>query len=128
MAGSSPGVASVHATESAAAAGEPLRPAFRNSFQMAAFLLLMLLGLGAPILLAPLLPHDRQYVYGAMREEDGAFSYVRHEIFDVKDDIDILFAGNSTIWAGIDSPLVEKALSERLGRRARVLTFGSYWP
>ena len=125
-ASSTSGVASAAAT--APAPGDQLRPAFRNDLQAAGFLLLVAVALASPVLLAAAHPFDRPYFYDAMREEDGAFSFVRHEIFEVKDDIDILFAGNSTLWAGIYSPIVQDALTQRLGRPARALTFGSYWP
>jgi hypothetical protein len=105
-----------------------LRPAFRTDLHAAAFLFLVVAALAAPVLLDRIHHPSREYVYQVMREQDGAFSFVQHEIFDVKEDIDILFAGNSTVWAGMDSPLMEEALTRRRGRKAHVVSFGSYWP
>lgn len=128
MAASGTATAAAGRVDTAAAPAKPLRPAFRSDAQAAGFALLIAFALALPVLLAKVHPGGREYQYSAVREEDGAFSFVRHEIFHVKDDIDIVFAGNSTTWAGFDSPLVESALSRALGRRARVVTFGSYWP
>jgi hypothetical protein len=102
-----------------------LRPAFDNDFQALAFLVLVAALLVSPILLGHLHPEDREHAYQDMRSQDGGFSFAGHEIYEVQDDIDILFAGPSTVWTGIDSLIVEQALTQKLGRHARVVTYGS---
>jgi len=102
-----------------------LRHAFQNDFQALAFLVLVTGVLVSPVLIAHLHPQDRRHIYRTMREEDGGFSFMEHEIYEVKDNIDVVFIGPSTVWSGIDSPIVEKALTEKLGRPARVMTFGN---
>jgi hypothetical protein len=106
-------------------AGSQLRPALDGDFQTLGLVVLVAVALTSPVWLARLHPQNREHVYRSMRVDDGGFSFVEHEIYDVKDDVDIVFAGPSTVWTGIDSPMVEQALTEKLGRPARVLTFGS---
>jgi hypothetical protein len=105
--------------------GSLLRPAFDSYFQALGFVVLVVVLLFSPILLAHLHPQSRQHVYLDMREGDGGFSFVEREIYETKDDIDIVFAGPSTIWLGINSLMVQQALTQKLGRQARVVTFGS---
>ncbi|NJM53664.1 MAG: hypothetical protein HC846_09915 [Blastocatellia bacterium] len=57
----------------------------------------------------------------------GEYSFIKEEIFNKNEDIDILFLGGSIIWNAIDTPYVQKALSEKLGRPAKVVTFGFYF-
>jgi hypothetical protein len=59
-----------------------------------------------------------------MPETWGPYTFVEHEVFDKKEDIDILFLGSSLIWAAIDAPQVQKELSKKLGRPAKVVSLG----
>ncbi len=59
-----------------------------------------------------------------MPESQGGYSFMKDEIFEKEEDLDILFVGGSVIWNGVDSPQVQRELSTRLGRPARVATFG----
>jgi len=66
-----------------------------------------------------LLP-PREEIYSSLPWSSGPFPYVQQQIFDEKGDIDIAFVGSSHIWCGINTPYVQKALSEKLGRQAVV--------
>jgi hypothetical protein len=104
-----------------------MRPAFKSTAHLTAFLALVLLCLSLPVLLnksGRLTPRDS---YEIMPENHGPYTFVESEIFDTKGDIDILFLGNSLIWAGIDTPLVEQELAKKLNRKVRVVSFGSSW-
>jgi hypothetical protein len=106
---------------------EIVRPAFDTAWQMFAFLSLVALTLGLPVLLAFSGKITRRSSYEIMPENQGAFSFVRNEIFDNSEPIDLLFVGSSVTFGGIDAPQVERALSEKIGRPARVMTFGHYF-
>lgn len=104
-----------------------LRPAFASRRAALCFLSLV-----AAILLLPAIIswsgmiHRRQS-YEIMTSNHGAYSFVAHEIFDNNGDIDLLFLGSSVLFAGVDTPQVQRELSAQLGRPARVLTFGHYF-
>jgi hypothetical protein len=87
------------------------------------FALLLLLLLVLPLLPKSFLPPRRES-YSSEPWGYGSFPYMREQIFGEKGDIDVLFMGSSRIWWGIDTPQVQNALSEKLGRKAVVRTLG----
>ena len=106
---------------------EELRPAF-SSFSRASYFLVFLVS----ILLIPEMITwsgliNRRHSYEIMTENHGAYSFVAKEVFDNEEDIDILFLGSSILFAGVDTPQVQRALSDELGRPAKVVTFGHYF-
>jgi len=111
----------------AAAASETVRPAFDSFGQAAAFFALIVFTLLLPLLLTASGRITRRSSYEIMPENQGAFSFVKNEIFDNREPIDLLFVGSSATFGGIDAPQVEQALSEKIGRPARVMTFGHYF-
>ena len=106
---------------------EVLRPAFSSVRQAFCFLALV----GAILLLPEMISWsgllNRRDSYEQMTESHGAYSFVAHEIFDRSEDIDILFLGSSVLFAGVNTPQVQQALSRDLGRVAQVVTFGHYF-
>lgn len=106
---------------------EVIEPAFASRAQAVFFLSVVLLALALPALIDRTGAISREDSYDLMPAQHGAFGFVREEIFDVEDDIDLLFVGSSVLFAGIDTPEVKKELSHSLGREARVLTFGHYF-
>ena len=104
-----------------------MRPAFSSTKQAAAFALLLLVLLLSPVLVGKNLLPPRDEVYSSMTWRHGPFSYLHQQIFAEKSDIDIAFIGSSRVWAGIDTPYVQEALSRQLGRKATVQTFGWSW-
>jgi hypothetical protein len=102
-----------------------MNPAFRSRRGLIGFLFILLLFLAAPAICGRLRLFSRPAVYAAMPESAGDFSFLKHEIFEENSDLDIVFLGPSVVMHGIDTPYIQKKLSERLGRPARVLTLGS---
>jgi hypothetical protein len=104
-----------------------MAPAFSSLSQAAAFAALLGACLGAPLVLRAAHQPTPEAAWSSVAANAGDFAHIRHEIFDEKGDIDLLFIGSSFLWAGIDTPQVERALSHQLGRKATVLTLGSNW-
>jgi hypothetical protein len=88
------------------------------------FVLLIAFALCLPALLSRSGAVTRQRSYELMPEQHGAYSFVRSQIFEDGSDIDILFVGSSIQWNAIDTPQVQAALSDTLGRKANVVSFG----
>src|SRR6185369_7920682 len=76
-----------------------------------------------PLVLRP----AREAAWSGVPTCEGPFSHIQQGVFEEKGDIDLLFIGSSFLWAGIDTPQVERAQSAQLGRKATVLTLGSNW-
>ena len=107
---------------------EVVAPPFASPAQASIFLAVVLLCLVLPKLIDLSGLISRSDAYDIMPEKTlGAFSFVKGEIFENADDIDLLFVGSSVIFAAIDTPRVQEALSASLGRPARVRTFGHYF-
>ncbi len=101
-----------------------LRPAFSSPVQIISFILLVVFALLLPVFIAATGKITRRNSYEIMPEEHGAYSFVKTEIFDNEQDIDILFVGSSIQWNAIDTPQVQRGLSDAVGREARVVSFG----
>lgn len=104
-----------------------IRPAFSSNLALNLFLILLVFTLVLPRIISQTGLITRVDSYDLMPEDFGEYSFIKNEIFNEKDDIDVLFIGTSITWNAIDTPLIQKALSEKLGRPARVLTFGYYF-
>ncbi len=104
-----------------------MRPAFSSTRQAAAFALLLLATLLAPVMAQKILP-SREEIYSSIWWVWGDFPYMDYQIFREKSDIDIIFMGSSHIWGGINTPYVQEQLGKELGRPAVARTFGWAWP
>ncbi|MEP6669619.1 MAG: hypothetical protein ABJF10_10730 [Chthoniobacter sp.] len=104
-----------------------MRPAFSSTGQAGAFTLLLLVLLLLPALVGKSLLPPRSDIYASMPWRYAPIGFLHQQIFEEKSDIDIAFVGSSRLWAGIDTPYVQKALSDKLGRQAVVLTMGWAW-
>jgi hypothetical protein len=80
--------------------------------------------LALPVVLAALGVPDRPAIYRAVPVDQGAYSFIAREIFEKKEDIDVLFLGTSLMWVDVDANYVQRELSRKLGRPAVVLDFG----
>jgi hypothetical protein len=105
-----------------------MAPAFTSLRQATGFLLLLAAFLLLPLLTARMGLFTRAAAYASMPESAGPFSYIHQQVFEEKSELDIAFIGSSAMLYGIDTPYVQKALSDRLGHPASVTTLGSYWP
>jgi len=104
-----------------------MRPAFSSTRQAAAFALLLLALLLAPVLAQKILP-PRETIYSSIWWASGDFPYMDGQIFREQSDVDIMFMGSSHIWAGFDTPYVQAQLGKQLGHPAVARTFGWAWP
>jgi hypothetical protein len=104
-----------------------MAPAFSSTKQAAAFALLLLVLLLLPVVMTKSLLPPRSDIYASLGWRYCAYDFLHRQIFEEKSDVDIAFIGSSRMWAGIDTPQVQAALSKKLGRPAVVLTLAWSW-
>jgi hypothetical protein len=104
-----------------------MAPAFSSPRQAGAFAILLLVILLLPVLIGKSLLPPRERIYSAAPWSAGAYPYLQEQIFQEKGDIDIAFIGSSLEYLGIDTPEVQKELSDKLGRQAVVRSLCWYW-
>ena len=104
-----------------------MAPAFSSTRQAAAFAALLLVLIALPAVLGKSLLPPREQLYSEMPWRYGPFSYIHREIYEEKGDIDVAFIGSSHIWYAIDTPYVQDALTQKLGRKAEVRTIAWAW-
>ena len=97
-----------------------MRPAFSSTKQAAAFGLLLLFCLLSPVLLGKRFLPPREQAYASAGWDWGPYPWIRSQIFEETNDIDILFIGSSHLLWGIDTPYVEQQLDAKLGRQTVV--------
>ena len=103
---------------------EVLEPAFKTNVGAVWFLVLVVFALVLPKIITSTDLISRRHSYEILPESLGAYSFMSDEVFEKKEELDILFIGTSIIWNGVDTPQVQQALSEHLGRPAHAVTFG----
>jgi hypothetical protein len=99
-----------------------MAPAFSSPRQAAAFAFLLLVVLLSPILMDIWGLPSRDQIYSSMSWRTGGFPYIHQQIFEATGDIDIAFLGSSHMGNDIDTPYVQKQLSEKLRRPATVIS------
>lgn len=99
-----------------------MRPAFSSTRSAAAFALLLLALLALPVVVGKNLLPPREQAYAVQSWKTGPYPWIRHQIFEETNDIDIAFVGSSHLFNAIYTPYVQAKLSEQLGRPAVVLT------
>jgi hypothetical protein len=104
-----------------------MAPAFASFRQAAGFALLLFSVMVLPAVTGKSWLPPREEIYKDIPWRFGPFEHIRHQVFEEKADIDILFIGTSRLWAGIDTPYVQQELSKKLGRPAVVETLGWAW-
>jgi hypothetical protein len=97
-----------------------MRPAFTSTKAAAAFAGLLLLVLLAPVLAGKKFLPPREQAYATLSWGYSAYPWIRHEIFEETNDIDVVFMGASRMFFGVDVPYVQAELSKKLGRPAVV--------
>ncbi|HEX6127005.1 MAG TPA: hypothetical protein VFZ23_16650 [Pyrinomonadaceae bacterium] len=103
---------------------EALQPAFKTNVGAVWFLVLVFFALVLPKIITSTELISRRHSYEMLPEKLGGYSFMTDEVFNKKEELDILFIGSSIIWNGVDTPQVQQALSDHLGRQARTVTFG----
>ena len=94
-----------------------MRPAFSSTKSAAAFALLLFVLLTLPVIIGKNLP-PREQSYAIQGWDNGPYPWLRQQIFEETNDIDIAFVGSSLMMWGIDTPYVQAKLSEQLSRPA----------
>jgi hypothetical protein len=102
-------------------------PAFSSQKAAAGFALLLLVVLVLPIVAGKSWLPPRERIYSTAPWGMGAFPYLDHQFYGEKNDIDIAFIGSSVEYFAIDTPALQKKLSEQLGRPAVVRSLCWYW-
>jgi len=103
-----------------------MRPAFSSPKSVFSLSLLLALLMALPELVSSTGWKDRRDIYPAIPLSQGPFQWVQEKIFGAAGEIDVVFMGSSHIWSGVDAPYVQRKLTERLGRTAKVITLA--WP
>jgi hypothetical protein len=99
-----------------------MRPAFTSTKTAAAFALLLLAVLLSPVLVGKNLLPPREQSYSVQSWGNGPYPWIRNQIFEETNAIDIAFMGSSHIFNAINTPYVQEQLSQKLGRPAVVRT------
>jgi hypothetical protein len=97
-----------------------MRPAFSSTKQASAFALLLLVLLVLPVVMGKNLLPAREEIYTFQGNGIGPWPWIRQQIFEETNDIDIAFVGSSKLLHDIDTPYVQAKLSEQIGRQATV--------
>ncbi len=99
-----------------------MRPAFSSTKQAAAFAGLLLALLLSPVLVGKNLLPPREQAYAVQGWGNGPYPWIRNQIFEETNAIDIAIMGSSHILHAINTPYLQTALGEKLGRPAVVRT------
>jgi hypothetical protein len=91
------------------------------------FSLFLVLLFAGPWLLSGLGIVDESKNYPTALWSMGEFAWIQQQTFEQSGDVDIAFLGSSHMWTAIDTGYVQQKLSERLHRKAVVLTLGWNW-
>jgi hypothetical protein len=101
-----------------------MRPAFPKKRSAAGFLVLLATLLLLPRLVPRSWLRSREQAYDTQGWSWSAYPWIRNQIFEETNDIDVAFIGSSHIFYDIDAPYVQGRLSEKLGRPAVVRMLG----
>jgi len=99
-----------------------MRPAFSSPYSAAAFALLLAVPLLLPVMLGKNRMPPREQSYASRDWGNGPYPWIRQQIFEETNDVDIVFMGSSRMFNAIYTPYVQAALSQKLGRPAVVRT------
>lgn len=99
-----------------------IAPAFGTRGQALAFASVLALMLAAPFLLTVAGAPSRAALYAALPTEAGPVGLIHRQLFVENGDVDMVFVGASYVFAGVDTPHVQRAMSRALGRDAVVLS------
>lgn len=99
-----------------------IAPAFGTRGQALAFASVLVLTLAAPFLLTAAGAPSRAALYAALPTEAGPVGFIHRQLFVEHGDVDMVFLGASYVFAGVDTPHVQRAMSRTLGREAVVMS------
>jgi hypothetical protein len=101
-----------------------MRPAFASTKSAAAFALLLLVTLLAPVLVGKNLLPPREQSYASLDWKSGPYPYLAHQIFEEKGNIDIAIIGSSRILHCLNARRLQDELAQKIGRPATVRVLG----
>ena len=104
-----------------------MSPAFSSIRQAGGFVLLLIFVLLLPVLIPSSALPSREEIYASLPWNVGPYPFLHDQIYVEKGDIDIAIIGDSQIWAAIDTPYLQRQLSEKLGRPAVVVSLCCPW-
>lgn len=104
-----------------------MKPAFSSNRETLGFSLLVLLALTLPALLARINWGDRRELYSSIPNSYGPFPWISKMLFTRTNDVDMAFLGSSHLWYAVDTPFVQRQLSQQLQREAEVFSLGWVW-
>lgn len=104
-----------------------MQPAFRSTKAAWSFCILIALLLALPMLLALVGYPSREQAYASLYGDAGPVGMHVAEIYHDPGDVDVLLLGSSLVRQGVDREAIERELSARLGRPARVRMMALNW-
>jgi hypothetical protein len=102
-------------------------PALWSNRHAAALIAVIGTMLALPVLMHVVGLPARDRVYSGIRVETGTGPLDERTIFEEKGPVDILFVGSSLLVRGVDMPYIERELSAKLGRPAKVRYLALKW-
>jgi len=104
-----------------------MNPAFFSNRHAVSVGLLLLGLLGLPVVLHCVGGVSLEQSYRGISERAGAYDYIRREIFEHREPVDVLFCGSSLLRNGIDVAIVKREMSRALGRDVSVVLLPQSW-
>jgi hypothetical protein len=103
-----------------------MRKALRSARHAAALLVAILIPLLLPAILPAGAQASRRELYSSAGWPLGPYAWIEQQVFEERSRIDLLFAGSSHVWAGIDNPALQAEMAHARHGSAVVRTVG--WP
>ena len=104
-----------------------MAPAFLTTGRAAALGGVLLFFLTLPVTLSRIGGVSREEMYRGISERAGAFDFIRRQIYEEHAELDMAFCGSSLLGGAVDPRVVERDLSQALGRQAHVLLLPQSW-
>src|ERR1700756_1948061 len=104
-----------------------MRPAFSSTRGYLAFGLLLLFFLTLPVTLNWIGLPPRYAMYRGVAHYAGPFDFLRRQVFEEKEPLDVAVVGHSLLKLAIEYEQIDRALSRDLGRPAHTLVTGLSW-
>jgi hypothetical protein len=104
-----------------------MSPVFSSLRQAIGFGLLLLFLLLLPLLVPRSALPPRETIYNTLPWNVGPYPFIHDQIYVEKNDVDIAIIGDSQVWAAVDAPILQQALSKKLGRPAVVICLCCPW-
>ena len=104
-----------------------MRPAFYSTAHAIWLGALLLFFVTLPVGLHWIGHVSKEEAYRGISERAGAYDYIRRQIFEKSSAIDMVFCGNSLLFAAVAEQTVENGLNQALGRKSEVVMIPQSW-